>query len=136
MPRSGAERVTAIPKRIKIGSARYRVLMDAEEIKRVSDEADTGADGEWVAFSDHVKLIIALNPAHADDANRHSLVHEILHCCLRQSGAWPNSYARLVDEARGRDDGSPVEEFTVSAMSGPLLSVLRENPKLLAFLRG
>lgn len=123
-----------MPRSVRVGALRYRVLLDAAEIKRASDAAELEPGGTWGAFSDHERLIIGLDPAHADDTNRHSLVHELLHCLLRQGGVWPNSYARLVDAARGHDEDIPVEEFTVSAMAGPLLSVLRDNPELLAWL--
>jgi hypothetical protein len=128
--------MTALPTSIRIGPVRYTVLTDAAEIKRVSDEADLGSGGEWAAFSDHDRLIIGINPEHAEDNNRVSVLHEVLHCCLRASGVWPNSYARLVDAARGQDGDIPVEEFTVAALAGPMLGVLRDNPDLAAWLNG
>lgn len=108
----------------------YRVLMDADEIRHASDEADLGGDGEWVAFSDHDRLIIGVNPNHHDDVNRVALLHELLHCCLRVSGAWPDAYAQVVASARGKEHGVTVEEFTIAGLAGTLLAVLQDNPSL------
>jgi hypothetical protein len=123
-----------IPASLRIGAVTYRVILDAAEIKAASDAASSRGEGEWEAFSDHDKLIIGLNPDHAPDKNRVSLVHEILHCALRQSGAHPGTYADVVYEAHDRVSGLTVEEYTVSAMAGPLLSALRDNPDLIAHL--
>jgi hypothetical protein len=121
------------PSTVRVGPVRYRILFDADEIKRVSDEADLEADSEWTAFSDHRVNIIGIDPKSHPDQQRASLVHELLHCCLRFSGAWPNTYAKLTAKA-GKDYDIPVEEFTVGATAYPLLSVLRDNPELLAWL--
>jgi hypothetical protein len=126
--------VADIPASIRIGSVTYQVLHDAASVKAASDEANFGDKGEWIAFSDHEKLVIGINPNHATDANRYSLIHEILHCALRQSGAHPSVYADTVYEARDRVGGVTVEEFTVAAMTGPLLATLRDNPALIAYL--
>jgi len=123
-----------MPSEVRVGPVTYRVIVDAAEVKAASDAANFGDDGEWIAFSDHNKLIIGLNPEHASDTNRCSMIHEILHCALRQSGAHPNTYADTVYEAHDRVAGHTVEEYTVSAMTGPLLSVLRDNPGLVAYL--
>jgi hypothetical protein len=126
---------SAMPASVKVGAVRYRVLTDVEAIKEASDSSDAAErGGEWAAFSNHDSLVIGLNPDHADDANRYSLVHELLHCCLRQSNTWPDMYARVLDNARDRAAGIDVEELTVGGLSGPLLSVLRDNPDLLDWL--
>lgn len=123
-----------MPSSVKVGPIRYRIMTDAAEIKRISDEADIGSESEWVAFSDHDNAIIGINPNHDDDVNRVSVVHELLHCTLRLSGVWPNAYARIVDSARGEHGGYSVEEATISGMAGPLQGVLRDNPDLVAWL--
>jgi hypothetical protein len=128
------KQVADMPASIRVGSVTYRVIMDTAEVKAESDAANARGDGEWLAFSDHDKLIIGLNPDRAPDANRVTLLHEILHCALRHSGAMPNTYADIVYEARDRVAGLTVEEFTVAAMAGPLLSVLLDNPDLVAYL--
>ena len=128
------KQVADMPASIRVGSVTYRVIMDTAEVKAESDAANARGDGEWLAFSDHDKLIIGLNPERADDANRVSLLHELLHCALRHSGACVNTYADVVYEARDRVGGLTVEEFGVAAIAGPLLSCLRDNPGLVAYL--
>ena len=121
-----------IPGAVQIGPLTYRIIVDTAEVKAFSDR--NAVSGEWLAFSDHDKLIIGINPDRAADANRVDLVHEILHCAVRASGAHPGTYADTVYEARDRDGGFGVEEYTVAAMAGPLLSTLRDNPGLVAYL--
>ena len=123
-----------MPTSIRVGSMTYRVLLDKDDIKAASDSANLPEGAEWEAFSDHDKLIIGLNPDHAPDKNRVSLIHELLHCALRHSGASVNTYADVVYEARDRVGGLTVEEFAVAAMAGPVLSVLLDNPDLVAYL--
>lgn len=121
------------PEEVKIGPLTYRVVWDAAEIEAASPESDHGTT--WAAFSNHEHLVIGLNPDHADDANRHSLLHEILHCCLRMAGVWPDAYARTAASAR-RPPDVDVEEHTISGLAGPLLGVLRDNPDVAAWLVG
>jgi len=128
------KQVAAMPASIRVGAVTYRIIMETAEVKAVSDAAVARGDGEWEAFSDHDKLIIGLNPDHAPDKNRVSLIHELLHCALRHSGASVNTYADVVYEARDRVGGLTVEEFAVAAMAGPVLSVLLDNPDLVAYL--
>lgn len=61
-------------------------------------------------------------------------MHELLHCCLRLGGVWPDQYADVVHEARGRDGGVSVEEFVIAGTAAPLLGILRDNPDLLKWL--
>ena len=130
------KQVADMPTSVRVGSVTYRIIMDTAEVKAASDAANSRGDGEWLAFSDFDKLIIGLNPDHAPGALRVDLIHELLHCALRASGSHPNTYADTVYEARDRVAGQTVEEYTVSAMTGPLLSTLRDNPALVAYLTG
>ena len=119
------------PTRIRVGPLTYRVLWDAEEIRRAGQ--DVPGDGSVSAYSNHRRAIIALDPSEAPDVLRHSLLHEVLHCVLRLSGVWPDQHAR--DHVHSREPASiDVEEFVVAATAGPLLGVLRDNPDLLAYL--
>lgn len=127
--------MTDYPTAVRVGAVTYTVMRDSEEVSRVSDASDAAdRGGVWKAFSDHDRLLIGLPPDDADDANRLSLIHELLHCCLRHSGAWPDMYARVLDSARDRASGVDVEEFTVAGLAAPLLGVLRDNPQTLAWL--
>lgn len=123
-----------IPARIKVGPLTYSVLTDADAIKAASDSAEIEKGSEWSAFSDHDKLIVGINPDNPVNCQQRDLLHELLHCCLRLSGVWPNQYARLVARAKHKDGGYTVEEFVVAAAAGPLLGVLRDNPDLAKWL--
>ena len=121
------------PRVIKIGPLPYRVMVDAAAIRQASNEADLGENAEWSAFSDHDALIIGINPTNPKSVQQRDVLHEVLHCCLRFAGVWPNAYASTVGKA-GEDDGYTVEEFVVAAQSAPLLMVLRDNPSLTKWL--
>lgn len=124
------------PAAVRIGPLRYRVLVDKTELDAANRDRGADADGEWGAFSDHRRLVIGLDPEEALGSMQHSLMHEVLHCSLRLAGVWPNAYAdtlRDVDARRVERD-KDVEEFTVSALAGPLLIALQENPDLVSYL--
>lgn len=121
------------PRKVRVGALTYRISTDVADIQKASDEADISETSEWSAFSDHDLLIIGINPRNPVDVQRRDLLHEILHCCLRHSGIWPNTYAQIVTKA-GEDGGYTVEEFMVAAASAPLLQVLRDNTKLRRWL--
>lgn len=119
------------PEHVQVGPLRYRTLWSTDEVKRYSAE-HAREGGEWAAFSDHEQLVIGINPVEAPLAQRHSFLHEVLHCCLRLSGGWPDAYARTW--TKSREEGPGVEEFTVTWLAGPLLGVLMDNPTVLAWL--
>lgn len=123
-----------MPDAVLVGACEYRIVTDAAEIKRISDEADIESGSEWVAFSDHNALIIGINPEFSEQANRVSVLHEVLHCCLRASGVWPDQYSRVVAKAKGRHGGYSVEEATVQGIDNTLVRVLRDNPALVEWL--
>jgi hypothetical protein len=64
-------------------------------------------------------MSIAVDPGRHEDYARATLLHEILHACIRSSDP------TLDDEH---------EETVVAAMTGPLLSMLRDNPDVLDYL--
>jgi hypothetical protein len=64
-------------------------------------------------------MSIAVDPGRHEDYARATLLHEILHACVRSSDP------TLDDEH---------EETVVAAMTGPLLSMLRDNPDVLDYL--
>lgn len=127
--------MSAVPDWIKVGPLVYSVQANVAVVRERSDASTADMDGEWAAYSDHDQLVIGLNPDQAPDAVRRDLLHEILHCCLRVSGAEPNQYATVVARAKGRDGGLTVEEVMVSGATLPLLGVLRDNPDFVRWLQ-
>ena len=78
-------------------------------------------DNDAAGVTDHPTLTIAINPGKAEDYNRHTLMHEILHACAR------------VADLRLSDDQ---EEQFVASVTSPLLSFLRDNPDAVSYLLG
>jgi hypothetical protein len=64
-------------------------------------------------------MSIAVDPGKHEDYARATLLHEILHACIRSSDP------TLDDEH---------EETVVAAITGPLLSMLKDNPDVLDYL--
>jgi hypothetical protein len=122
-----------LPDSVRVGPWTYAVVTDPAQIADAA-EGNVPESGTWGAFSDHERLIIGVNADHAADVLRMSVLHEVLHCCLRISGAWPGQYARLLAEAQHEDHGVDIEEYVVAGASGTLLGVLRDNPALTAWL--
>lgn len=122
------------PRKVRVGHLTYSVLVDVAAIKKASADADISEDSEWSAYSDHDRLVIAINPTNPVEVQRRDMLHELIHCCLRHSGVWPNTYAQIVAKADNDDGGYTVEEFMVASASMPLLGVLRDNPSLVRWL--
>ncbi|MFE7461654.1 hypothetical protein ACWFMI_23605 [Nocardiopsis terrae] len=108
-----------LPEQIRIGHATYTLTTSAH----ISDGSE---DTELAGWSDEAtrRLEISANGAH--DYVRETLLHEILHQCLRVTGTDPDADAKA-----GLPD---VEERTLMGMAGPLLGVLCDHPELLAYL--
>lgn len=122
------------PKSVRVGCLTYEIITDPERVREVSGQQDIEAGSEWAVFSDHDALVIGIRGDLPEFNQRRDVLHELLHCALRYAGVEPNQYARIVARAKHKHGGYSVEEFTVAAISGPLLSVLRDNPPLLAWL--
>lgn len=123
-----------LPPRVNVGCLTYRVLTDPEQINEASESADIDPGAEWSAYSNHDRLLIGINGTNPIDVQRRDLFHEVLHCCLRYSGAWPDSYATVVHRAKGKHGGFNIEEYVVSALTGPLLDTIRRSPGLAEYL--
>jgi len=123
--------MASLPSELRIGHLRFRVVEDDAEI---SEHAVRDRGGDYAGWSHTATQTIALgtkavrhgNRALGEDYRRETLLHEVLHCCLRVAGCDPDQ-----DAAGKLED---VEERAVSAMSGPLLAAFRDNPELLAYL--
>ena len=76
-------------------------------------------NGDACGACDMESMSIAVDPGKHEDYARATLLHEILHACIRSSDP------TLDDEH---------EETVVAAITGPLLSMLRDNPDVLDYL--
>lgn len=117
-------RVTPVPPtEVLIGHLLYEVSIDQAALDSASVENGTGS---YAGRSISSEQRITLSEHMAPDYARDTLLHEVLHSCLRASGYDPDE-----DAQAGVKD---VEERTIKAMCGPLLATLRANPDLLEYL--
>lgn len=107
------------PTSVRVGPYTYVVKVDADRIKELEKESNTDLYG----ITTHGHLEIALQPDVADMVLRETLLHEVLHAVLFNTGISD----RMTDKA---------EEHLVRALSPALFSLLRENPELVRYLTG
>lgn len=110
-----------VPAQLVIGHRTYSIVLDSTTVE--SEQPD---GMEWGAFSDPRRQLIGVRDDSGPDDERDSVLHEVLHQCLRASGCWPGQIRP------GRD--VDLEEVIISAMTGPLLRALRDNPDLVTYL--
>lgn len=112
------------PSAVKVGWLVYTIEYVPHE-----DWPAEHADAIGVTRSNAGKIIIRMgdeeNPAYAFTQIQETLLHEILHACFHVSTLHQN-VNDPADESR--------EEHIVAMLSGPLLSVMMDNPHLVAFL--
>ena len=119
---SPAQAAPPIPERLRIGHVNYVVQHSDDHINHVSFHASR----QYAGYSDGAKSVIGVREDMHPDVEAETLVHEILHQCLRVSATDPDK-----DVQAGCQD---IEERTVAAIAGPLLGTLRDNPDLLTYL--
>lgn len=116
------------PTSVRIGHLLYTIRWsnDLIEAKQQADERDgLLAPGRTMCgYSSPITCLIVIREDLTPDVESDTLLHEILHQCLAASGCEPNQMSRVPD----------VEERVVWAMTGPLLTVLRENPNVYHYL--
>lgn len=106
-----------IPSTIKVGPFRYKIERTAEAIAEVRYNSNApGATGE----AGPKTLTIVLDPLTPHDLGAHDLLHEIQHAIHWHVGL--NSTDKIT-----------VHEYIIRT-TPVLLSVLRDNPDLVAFL--
>jgi hypothetical protein len=121
--------VSGPPSRIRVGHLTYEVREDDAAVTE-HGVRNRGEYAGWShtpsqqivlatkSFTEHLPLAL--------DYRRETLLHEVLHCCLRAADCDPDRDAKA-----GVED---VEERAVAAMAGPLLAALQDNPTLLSWL--
>ncbi len=120
----------SLPAKLRIGHLTYRVVQDDHLVA----EHSVRKQGDYVGWSSASVQTIAFGSKATNHGNeplgadycRETLLHEVLHQCLRVTDCDPDRDAKA-----GVED---VEERTVAAMTGPLLAVLRDHPELVAWL--
>ena len=106
------------PTALVVGAKTYNITWDMESW--VEHATDTNGLGE----TNHRKLWIGINPAQHRAQRVDTLLHEVLHVVLAQSGDLRN-YESLDDK---------LEEHIVVSATPWLLVVLQDNPEIVAYL--
>jgi len=99
-----------LPAQLRVGHAVFQVRSDRDVCAREQTLGSTHGDSRSIIVDE------AMNP----DLARQVLLHELLHAVVYVSGY--------------RFDDDDAEERAVAALTGPLLSTLRDNPDLAPFL--
>lgn len=95
-----------------------QALLDADGAKR--------GIPSFAGQSSAVEQRITLAENMAADYSRETLLHEVLHQCLRVVGRDPDA-----DVKSGAEE---IEELMIESLSGTLLAALNDNPELVAYL--
>jgi len=118
-----------MPESIRIGHLRIRLV----ESDQLVTEHSVKGQGDYIGYSSPSTQVIAvgtksikMNTPIGEDYKRETVLHEVLHLCLRVTDCDPDRDAKANLE--------DVEERVVAAMSGPLLGVFRDNPDFVEWL--
>lgn len=124
------DRPPAPPATLRIGAHNYSVSVDTDRVREWGLQ-EHGSD-RYGGFSDRWAMEIVISDRFPDgrpipaDAQRETLLHELIHCCLG-AGNWDAEViGHLPAEAR--------EEYVVAAASAQLFAVLRDHPELVSYL--
>jgi len=112
------------PEHVQVGAITYRVSSDPDEWMRY--EHDERVSGNYGA-THHKSATILLNPESTDDVTRLTLWHEVLHAMSETLMGAPE-WRHLGKDRTTR------EESVVRLLESPTLTILRDNPDLVAYL--
>lgn len=112
------------PTRIKIGPHNYTIHWSEKEWdENASDGADASKSAQGLTQAWCNKLFVN-GWELSSSQQKEVLVHEILHACFDLSCYAHSDFSILED----------VEEYTIRNLSPWLFTVLRENPKVMAWI--
>lgn len=114
------------PTEVKVGARTYTIDWSQDGWQK-SQDGEHDARSAW-ATTNHEKLTIHIKPTLASYNKRCTLLHEILHALFSITGA-------DVRNAVGNSgEDFELEEYLICRLEEPLMSVLIDNPELLAYL--
>lgn len=120
MPAKAEPVVAPRPSRVKVGPYMYAIVYSDDAVNAAAVEMDDSI----AAFSDHSSHMIGLPvKGRSEDSIKSLLLHELLHAVLALSASWYKSQ-------KSKD----AEESMIQSASHLLLGVLRDNPKVVAWL--
>jgi len=115
-----------LPATVKAGYVTYTVKQcTPDEWKNAVDKHLRDAYG----VTQHLPARILLHPDLTDDVARLTLWHEVLHAAIETMTGGDDS------QWQGLTEGD-AEEAVIRRLEHPTLSILRENPALVAYLTG
>ena len=108
------------PSFVKVGIYRWRISWNAADLERIASSVEVGpADALGACLAREQIIAIDPLPSSALRTEQATLLHELLHACVHSASI---------------DLPLEVEEMVIAGFSTPLLSVIRENPKIIAYL--
>lgn len=110
---------TRLPSSVRIGPVRYRITEDINDFHKSTHRLEAG---EANGVCDNEQLLIVINPEVDPQYKRTILMHEIIHACFSVAGQ-----PRL-------DDQDANEERFIQSIDAWLVLVLRDNPRVLAYI--
>lgn len=109
------------PRHVKVGPLKYRIVVDQNGIDIA--QARSGTADPIVGFCSSQSETIYLSPNQTPRTMRATLVHELFHALFYSSGMYQQFESRKVSE-----------EDAIGGLDTGWLGVLRDNPKLVAYL--
>lgn len=109
---------------MKVGPVVYRITSDPDEWLRVEHKTQTKG---YYGHTENREAVIYLNPEADPAVTRLTLWHEILHALCETTMGSPDW------RGLGKDHDAR-EESIIRAFEAPTLTVLRDNPEIVAYL--
>lgn len=114
----------SMPASVKVGPVTYTITRDPDDWMRIEHSTQTKG---YYGHSNHHDARIYLNPATTEDVTKLTLWHEVLHAAF-ETMMGSRDWRHLGKEHDDR------EESIIRAIEAPTLTVLAENPELVAYL--
>lgn len=131
-----ASRKPAAPREVRIGPIVYKIYYDdgAEwtqaQLRAAKQDAGEGDPHHILyGYTMNSQQWISINPDLPEPQRRLTLTHELFHAMHTVIGD-------PLDVMIDKEEGADIEEYMAAVMAAPMLSMLRDNPELVAYLTG
>ncbi|GAA1701306.1 hypothetical protein [Fodinicola feengrottensis] len=118
------------PRKVKVGPISFTVASTRVGWKAAVDREGSVIDSEDYGVAFPWLGEIAVNPAHPPTVQRLTTVHELLHALLALVCGSPDFRSYF----KGSTGQIAAEERLVRLLEAPLLSLIRDNPRLMEYL--
>jgi hypothetical protein len=113
-----------MPTHVKVGHLVYRVVVGGPEWAEARAEAGDGEGSRLVAHTMHSTQVMSFAPGETELMMRDSMIHECTHALAAAMG----------NPVEAWDMDSNVEEHVAAFIGSGMTMLLRDNPKLVAWL--